>query len=65
MTTIINFKGSETLKEAIRIVAFHEREKLPRSGSSALILSILESDPRVAKELKKLASGNKKKVSNN
>jgi hypothetical protein len=51
---IINAKGSAALKEAIKIVAFEERGKLSRSGSSALIIQILEKDPRIAKQLQKL-----------
>lgn len=47
--TIINAKGSEELKEALRIVAFSSK-----LSKSALIISILEKNPKVAVELKKL-----------
>ena len=49
---IINAKGSLALKEAIKEVAFNERKKLSRPGSSALIIHILENDPRIKKILK-------------
>jgi len=46
---IINAKGSKSLKEAIRIVAFHTK-----SNPSRLIRETMEQHPLIAKELKKL-----------
>lgn len=46
---IINAKGRKVLKEALRIVAFKNK-----ISSSAFVISKLESDPDIIKELKKL-----------
>jgi len=51
---IINFKGTELLKEAIRIVAFNQGH----SNSSRTLSEIVEGNILISKELKKL----KKKV---
>jgi len=61
---IINAKGSAELKEAIKIVAFEERAGLSRSGSSALIIQILENDPRIAKQLEKIRKSKKFPIGN-
>lgn len=49
-TVIINAKGTKSLKEAIRIVAFNNYD----SNSSRAMVDILKRDPRIAKELKKM-----------
>ena len=46
---IINAKGEKILKEALRIVAFKNKV-----SASAFLISKLESDPQIIKELKKL-----------
>lgn len=56
--TIINAKGSRELKEAIRIVAFNEGH----SNSSKTIVAVLEQDPAIKRELKKLQRSSKNKV---
>lgn len=61
---IINAKGSAELKEAIKITAFQERDRLSRPGSSALIIQILENDPRIAKQLKKIWKSKKFPIEN-
>lgn len=55
---IINAKGSKELKEAIRVVAF----KQGHSNSSRTVVEILEANPQVARVLKDLQRGVKKKV---
>ena len=47
---IINFKGNEDLKEAIRLAAFYTGKK----NSSDFIRSLVEKNSDVQKELKKL-----------
>ena len=61
---IINTKGSAELKEAIKIVAFEKRKELSRPGSSALIIQILENDPRIAKQLEKIRKYKKFPIGN-
>lgn len=61
---IINTKGSAELKEAIKIVAFEKRKELSRPGSSALIIQILENDPRIAKQLEKIRKSKKFPIGN-
>ncbi|MBL7740287.1 MAG: hypothetical protein JNK14_13810 [Chitinophagaceae bacterium] len=47
---IINCKGSRVLKEAIRVVAFNQGH----SNSSRTVVEILEANPLIAKEVKKM-----------
>lgn len=61
---IINAKGSPQLKEAIRKVAHDERKNFARPGSSALIIKILENDPRIAKQLEKIRKSKKFSIGN-
>ena len=58
MKVIINAKGTKQLKEAIRVVAYHQGH----SNSSRTIVEILERDPYVARALKTLQRGIKNKV---
>lgn len=61
MKVIINAKGTSELKEAIRVVAFNQGH----SNSSRTVVEILEANPAVAKELKKLQrSGKNKSLAN-
>lgn len=55
MKTIINAKAEPILKEAIRLVAKDESVN-KNVSSSSLIVSILESDPRIAAKLKLLTT---------
>lgn len=55
MKVIINAKGSTELKEAIRVVAFETRKR----SSSALIIGILEKNPKIAAKLKEIENKNK------
>jgi hypothetical protein len=50
VTKILNAKVSPNLKEAVRIIAFRR----DNSNSSLTIKRILESDPDIAAELKKM-----------
>jgi hypothetical protein len=52
---MINFRGSEQLAEAIRVVAFNQGH----SKSSEAIRNALETNPEIAKELKKIKSRKK------
>lgn len=47
---LIPFKGEEELKEAIRVVAFHQGH----SNSSKTVYDIIIADPKIKKELRKL-----------
>ena len=60
-TKILNAKVDPTLKEAVRIVAFLR----DNSNSSNTIKRILESDPDISKELKKMKQCFKNKVKAN
>lgn len=55
---LINCKVSENLKEAIRVVAFNQGH----SNSSKTMVEILEGNPLIAKELRKLQQKFKNKV---
>lgn len=55
---LINFKGSEELKEAIRVVAFNQGH----SNNSKVIVAALESNELICKELKKVKQRIKNKV---
>lgn len=55
---LINFRGSTNLKEALRIVAF----KQGHSNISKTLVTVLENDPEIKKELAKLNGSSKKKV---
>ncbi len=57
-TLILNAKVSPLLKEAVRIVAFHR----DNSNSSETIKRVLEADPDISREFKKLQQTFKKKV---
>jgi len=50
---IINFKGSEDLREAIRIAAFNTGKK----NSSEFLRELVEENNDVKKEIKKLFFG--------
>lgn len=55
---IINIKGTKVLKEAIRVVAFNQGH----SNSSKTITEILEANPLISKEVRKLSGNRKNKV---
>lgn len=47
---LIPFKGDKELKEAIRVVAFNQGH----SNSSKTVQDVLEADPEIKKQLRKL-----------
>jgi hypothetical protein len=53
MKIIINAKANPELKEALRLVAL-DASKLKTVSSSAILVSILEADIRIASKLKQL-----------
>jgi hypothetical protein len=55
---IINFKGTPLLKEAIRIVAFNQGH----SNSSKTLSEIIEANPLISKELRRLSRTGTNKV---
>lgn len=57
-TVILNAKVDPLLKEAVRVVAFNQGH----SNKSKTVLRILESDPEIKRELKKLQRRIKEKV---
>lgn len=60
-TVILNAKVDPLLSEAVRIVAFNEGH----SNKSKTINTILQADPAVKRELRKLQQGIKNKVKAN
>lgn len=53
--TLLNVRVHKDLKEAIRTVAFKEGH----SNSSKSIVSVLENDPAISRELKKIKKSSK------